>query len=165
MEGLKGRIKDFLQKNRWAALVLAVGLVFLLLPTGKKEEPQPPTEAPAPTQTSLEERLEEILSQVQGAGSVRVLLTCRQGETNIYQSDTQEQMDGERREIRQETVTVTGSDRNQTGLLSRVEAPVYRGAVVVCQGGDNPAVRLWVVEAVSGATGLPSNRITVLKMK
>jgi len=42
---------------------------------------------------------------------------------------------------------------------------LYRGAVVVCQGGDNASVRLAVVEAVSNATGLTSDRITVLKMK
>ena len=166
MERKLGRIKEFFYKNRAVALVVLVGVLLMLLPTGKTEAQQPQRqETVSEPRESLETRLEQILSQVSGAGNVRVLLTQERGETSVYQLDLQEVTDGDRREIRQDTVTVTGSDRQQEGLLTQVEAPRYRGAVVVCQGGDNPTVRLSVVEAVSGATGLPSNRITVLKMK
>lgn len=166
MERKLGHIKEFFYKNRAVALVVLLGVLLMLLPTGKTESKKPQQQAAvAQPRESLETRLEQILSQVSGAGNVRVLLTQERGETSVYQLDLQEVTDGDRREIRQDTVTVTGSDRQQEGLLTRVEAPRYRGAVVVCQGGDNPTVRLSVVEAVSGATGLPSNRITVLKMK
>ena len=166
MERKLGRIKEFFYKNRAVALVVLVGVLLMLLPTGKTEAQQPQQqETVSEPREGLETRLEQILSQVSGAGNVRVLLTQERGETSVYQLDLQEVTDGDRREIRQDTVTVTGSDRQQEGLLTQVEAPRYRGAVIVCQGGDNPTVRLSVVEAVSGATGLPSNRITVLKMK
>ena len=166
MERKLGHIKEFFYKNRAVALVVLLGVLLMLLPTGKTEAQQPQRqETVSEPRESLETRLEQILSQVSGAGNVRVLLTQERGETSVYQLDLQEVTDGDRREIRQDTVTVTGSDRQQEGLLTQVEAPRYRGAVVVCQGGDNPTVRLSVVEAVSGATGLPSNRITVLKMK
>ena len=166
MERKLGRIKEFFYKNRAVALVVLVGVLLMLLPTGKTEAQQPQRqETVSEPRENLETRLEQILSQVSGAGNVRVLLTQERGETSVYQLDLQEVTDGDRREIRQDTVTVTGSDRQQEGLLTQVEAPRYRGAVVVCQGGDKPTVRLSVVEAVSGATGLPSNRITVLKMK
>ena len=166
MERKLGHIKEFFYKNRAVALVVLLGVLLMLLPTGKTEAQQPQRqETVSEPRENLETRLEQILSQVSGAGNVRVLLTQERGETTVYQLDLQEVTDGDRREIRQDTVTVTGSDRQQEGLLTQVEAPRYRGAVVVCQGGDNPTVRLSVVEAVSGATGLPSNRITVLKMK
>ncbi|MDD6856717.1 MAG: hypothetical protein PUD66_09900 [Oscillospiraceae bacterium] len=166
MERKLGRIKEFFYKNRAVALVVLVGVLLMLLPTGKTEAQQPQRqETVSEPRENLETRLEQILSQVSGAGNVRVLLTQERGETSVYQLDLQEVTDGDRREIRQDTITVTGSDRQQEGLLTQVEAPRYRGAVIVCQGGDNPTVRLSVVEAVSGATGLPSNRITVLKMK
>ena len=166
MERKLGHIKEFFYKNRAVALVVLLGVLLMLLPTGKTETQQPQQQAAASQpRENLETRLEQILSQVSGAGNVRVLLTQERGETSVYQLDLQEVTDGDRREIRQDTVTITGSDRQQEGLLTQVEAPRYRGAVVVCQGGDNPTVRLSVVEAVSGATGLPSNRITVLKMK
>ena len=158
------RAREFLRKNYGAALVLLIGLFFMLLPTGKRETPVV-SELSVEAQQDMETRLERILSEISGVGSVRVLLTESCGEQRFYQTDDQELTDGDRRELRQNTVTVSGSDRAQGGILTRIVAPVYRGAVVVCQGGDNPAVKLSVVEAVSGATGLPSNRITVLKMK
>ena len=39
------------------------------------------------------------------------------------------------------------------------------GAVVVCDGADAAAVRLYVTNAVMSYTGLGSDRITVIKMK
>ena len=40
-------------------------------------------------------------------------------------------------------------------------APQFRGALVVCAGGDDPGVRLQVIRAVSALTGLGSDCITV----
>ena len=39
------------------------------------------------------------------------------------------------------------------------------GAVIVCQGADDPEVRLNVTNAVAAYTGLGSDKITVMKMK
>ena len=47
--------------------------------------------------------------------------------------------------------------------MTRILYPTYRGALVVCQGGDRADVRLAVIEAVSVLTGLSSDRITVAK--
>ena len=55
--------------------------------------------------------------------------------------------------------------RADPGLVRQVNPPEYLGAVVLCQGADNPSVKLSIVEAVSKATGLTTDRITVLKMK
>ncbi len=153
-------IKAFFKKSRAAALVLLCGIVLMCLPGGKKE-----TQAAQPAETvreqTMEEALEEILSQVAGAGSVRVLLSGQTSETTHFQTD--DTRDGEN--LRQETVLTTGDNRVQTALVRQTEAPTYRGAIVVCQGADSPAMRLAIVEAVAAATGLTTNRITVLKMK
>jgi len=153
-------IRAFFKKSRAAALVLLCGIVLMCLPGGKKE-----TQAAQPAETvreqTMEEALEEILSQVAGAGSVRVLLSGQTSETTHFQTD--DIRDGE--SLRQETVLTTGDNRVQTALVRQTEAPTYRGAIIVCQGADSPAVRLAVVEAVAVATGLTTNRITVLKMK
>ena len=41
--------------------------------------------------------------------------------------------------------------------------PTFRGALVVCQGAGDPAVKLTVTEAVSALTGLGSDRICVVQ--
>lgn len=44
-------------------------------------------------------------------------------------------------------------------------APTYQGAIVVCQGADDPGVKLALVQAVASVTGLGTDQITVVKMR
>ena len=146
------RLKSILGKYRYVLLVALAGLGLMILPSGSDAaEPAP---IPAVEET-LESRLESILSRIDGAGEVKVLLTEEQGGEVIYQTEGE---DGK-------TVLVTGADRAESGLVRTSQPPSYRGAVVVCRGADSAAVRLAVVEAVANATGLGTDRITVLKMK
>ena len=61
-----------------------------------------------------------------------------------------------------QTVLLDGGDREET-VVTRTAYPTYRGALVVCQGGDRADVKLAVTEAVSALTGLSSDRVTVAK--
>ena len=67
--------------------------------------------------------------------------------------------------IQTETVLISGSDRGQEGLIKQINAPTYRGAIILCQGADSPSVCLAIKEAVSKVTGLDTSEISVLKMK
>lgn len=163
MDGAIEKLKLVLKKNGAVLLVLLLGLVLMLWPQ-KKQKTQ--AAAPAPVQAeTLGQQLEKILSQVEGAGETRVLLTEDVGEKTVYQADETRVNQEGRQEQRTQTILTSDGTRQQSGLVRQREAPSYRGAIVVCQGGADPQVRLRVVEAVSGATGLSSNRIVVLKMK
>ena len=158
--GLKSTAAEYVRKYRYVALLLLAGLLLMALP--EKQEPLPAPEQPQGSAgTCLEEQLEEILSRVKGAGKVEVLLTQRCGEEILYQTDS----DAGDSVNREDTVILTDSDREETGLVRQVLPPVYMGAVIVAQGGDSPAVKLAIVEAVMDVTGLKSHQITVLKMK
>ena len=163
MDGALEKLKMVLKKNGAVLLVLLLGLALMLWPQ-KREKAAPAAPVPARTET-LGEQLETLLSQVAGAGETRVLLTEDVGEKTVYQSDENRSTQEGRQEQRTETILVTDASRQQSGLIRQREAPTYRGAIVVCQGGADPQVKLQIVEAVSGATGLSSNRIVVLKMK
>ena len=54
-------------------------------------------------------------------------------------------------------------DHYQAAVVTRTVYPTYRGALVVCQGGDRADVKLAVTEAVAALTGLSADRITVAK--
>ena len=153
------------KRYRFAILVLILGLVLMLIPL-KSEEQQSQTPAASQTQESPEisQELAQILSQIQGAGKVEVMLTVAYGEKTVYQTD-EDISGGESGTTRIETVVITGDDRSQKGLVQQVNPPVYLGAIIVCQGGDRSSVRLAIVEAVSKVTGLGADRISVLKMK
>ena len=148
------KLQRIWNKYRYVLAVAAAGLVLMLLPGGKTDTVSEPVSGMA-AEESLENRLEETLARIEGAGKVAVLLTEERGGEVFYQTEGE---DGK-------TVVVTGADRSESGLVRTTQSPSYRGAVVVCRGADSAAVRLAVVEAVANATGLGTDRITVLKMK
>lgn len=153
---------ELIKKHRLLLLMIAAGVILLTLPAEEKTpQPEPVQAAVTEESQSLEERLSGLLSKMEGAGKTAVLLTQARGEQLLYQTD--ESASGS--DLRTETVLVTNAGREETGLLRQKLAPVYQGAVILCQGADRPEVRLRIVEAVMSATGLTSDKITVLKMK
>lgn len=162
---IAGSAKNLVGKYKYVLLILLLGILLMSLPEGSKESMQPEISVPAPVYASKAEELEAILSQISGVGKVRVMLTEAAGSETIYQTDEDRSETSDAQNIRVETVIVSGSERTETGLVRTVVPPVYLGAIIVCQGGDSPAVRLSVAEAVSNVTGIGTDRITVLKMK
>lgn len=160
---LKKKIGDIVQRYKFVFLVLLVGVIMILMPTSSSKEnsPEPTTSVTDEAHISQEE-LAAILSRIEGAGRVKVLLSLEYS----AQTDYQQNIDGANTANgRETTVTVTDADRNETGLVRKTTAPVYRGAIIVCDGADDPVVHLSLVNAVSNITGLRTNQISVLKME
>ena len=115
----------------------------------------------------LETEMADILGVMSGVGQVRVMLTMEsEGEQQLaqdtelsYRGDTTAPEDYSRRS---ETVLVDDGS-GETAVVIQTMYPTYRGALVVCQGGGQPEVRLAVTEAVAALTGLSADRITVAK--
>ena len=156
----KGR--ELILKYRYVLLVLLAGVILMLLPTDVvKSDPKPLNITEASQEITFETRLAETLSQIQGAGRVAVFLSQASGETYHYQTD--EDLSGDSSRV--DTVIITDSDRSQSGLIRQIDSPVYQGAIILCQGADNAAIRLSITQAVANVTGLGTNQISVLKMK
>lgn len=164
---IRKKCTDFLKKYRYAALVLLIGIALMVLPSNK-EDSKGELEVPVqeePTQDSINEQLADILSKVDGAGNVQVLLSVQAGEETLYQTDDTVTVTGDSSSTEISTIILSNTDKAQTGLIRQVNPPIYLGAVVVCQGGGDPNVKLAITEAVSKVTGLGADRISVLKMK
>ena len=159
----KRQLTFIYKQYKYVLLVAAAGLLLMLIPQSKKEAQQVITQVQENILT-VEEQLGAILSQVDGAGEVRVLLTQASGEETLYQTDQDYDTSAELHSSRTDTVTITDAERNETGLVRQVNPPVYLGAIVVCEGADNPVVQLSIVEAVCKVTGLGADKISVLKM-
>lgn len=155
-----------LKKYRYFWLVLLIGILFLMLPEESKASPPVERSSPAAiVPTSLQDQLSELLCKLDGAGKVQVLLTEAVGRETIYETRQEKREDTGSRELQSEAMILEGADRGEYGLVSRVDPPRYLGAVVLCQGADSPSVRLAIVDAVSAATGLGADKISVWKMK
>lgn len=164
---LQEKIYNILKKYKYAVLVLIIGLILMILPFGNdRSVPQtlaePTVDIP---KISLEDKLSKLLSKVEGAGEVEVMLTIASGEEVIYQLDENRSVADKSSSDNINTVTITDSERNQDGLVKQVNPEIYKGAIVLCHGADEPSVRLAIVEAVSRITGLGANCISILKMK
>ncbi len=162
------KASGYIKKYRYVVLILAVGFILMAIPETKKDTESTGNTQPITniSENTLENRLSSALSQMQGAGRVEVILTISEGEKTQYQTNGDVSVTSDQTHSTQtDTVTVTDAERNQTGLISQIIPPVYQGAIVLCQGADSPSVRLAVTEAVSKATGLGADHISVLKMK
>lgn len=155
-------LHDMLERYKYVLIIGLIGIGLLLLPSQSTDKDKEAPIHPEIQQESLQTQLEQLLSQLQGAGKVKLLLTTAQGEQYIYQTDSNAGQNGE---LRLETVIVSGTDRQENPIIQQTIGPVYQGAVILCQGAGDAAVRLAVVEAVSKATGLGADKICVLKMK
>lgn len=165
IKGLSGKIKSTISKYKYAAIILLVGMVLLLIPQKSKSSPVVDTTQKSDRQTVGTVELAEILQSIQGAGKVKVLLSVAAGEKTLYQMDSDINASGDSNSTKQETVIVTDAQRAETGLVSQVNPPTYLGAIVVCEGADSASVRFAVTQAVAKITGLGTDNICVLKME
>ncbi len=157
-----------LKKYRYPALILALGLLLLLLPTGEKSNASKQDLQPDPQDTdtfdlsTFTREAEALLSKIQGAGEVKLLLTLdTDGQWDYLADNTQSQGEGSS-QTQSQAVLVT-RDGDQYPVPVTRSYPRFRGAVVLCQGADSPSLTLSLKEALSSLTGLGMDKITVLK--
>lgn len=165
------RLKELLGRYKYILLVILVGVLLLLWPFGTDS----PAESDHSAATGIteevfslseqEDRLARILSEIDGAGEVTVMLTVKSGTRRVVAQDesTATEADGGRTESTAVVVS-TGSGTEEAVLLQEIY-PQFQGALVVAEGGGDPAVRLKLMEAVSALTGLGSDKISICKGK
>lgn len=170
VEAVKKLAKS-LEKYKFILLVLLAGMLLLLLPTsvdgegGRVGEEAREAVEYTFSLSELEEKLEKTLSKIEGAGDVTVALTLRSGTRQVLAQDmTVSDRNGDGSEERTTVVISSGSGREEAVSLQEL-APQFQGAVVVCPGGDDPAVQLRLAEAVSDLTGLGADKISICKGK
>ncbi len=176
MPEVVGKLWAVVKKNKFVMIVLLIGLVFILLPSGscsnKTEVVAEDTPAVSFSLSEQEERIAAALSKIEGAGKVTVVLTLKSGAEQIVATD--ESSSGSTRgegesaensmETKSTTVIVSAGSSNEEPVTLKTIYPEYLGALVVCQGADSPTVALQLVKAVAGLTGLGTDKIVVSKM-
>ena len=155
-------LEKWMKKENLGVLLL-VGLLLLViaLPTRQENENTITEENTQETdqslqeqdwQTKMEERLAEVLEQVQGVGKAEVFLTCEGTQEKVVEKDETE------------TVYERDSRGNQTPYVSAEIYPPVTGVLVVAQGGDDPVVIQNIQEAVQVLFQVEAHKIKVMKM-
>ncbi len=123
----------------------------------------------------LESRIHAIVNQIDGAGDAKVMVTLANTIEYVYESERKETADFateyhdgaiEKEQAEQEyekTVVLVDGESGREALLKTTVEPKVRGVVVVCQGGDDVTVQKQIIDAVTTALELSSNRVCVVK--
>lgn len=125
-----------------------------------------------------EEKLEESLRCVEGAGQVRVLIMLAGSEEQVLARDGKEEVSdtqetdaaGGMRHVSEtkldRSVVRTVDERGQeVPLVVRTIAPKVEGVVVIAQGAGSEQVREDIIEAIQVLFDVDMNRIAIIKMK
>lgn len=126
---------------------------------------------------SLEDKLESILSYIDGAGKVEVLITYQTGTKqipmyNVKQNTTVTQeadkSGGTRKteETNQEQTIIFEENGNEKNpVITQMINPEIVGILVVAEGAGNLQVKENLMKAVEAALNIPSHRIQVFARK
>jgi len=110
-----------------------------------------------------EQRLEEFLGQIEGAGKVSVFIRVSDSGMNVYAQEGRTSESGDRKEVDEKYVMVSDSGGRRNALLETIREPGITGVVVLCTGGSSPAVQERIYNALGALLGLPAGRIYVTK--
>lgn len=163
------KIINALGRYKYVLLVMLAGLVLLALPDTKDDvEAQNDLALTVEEDFSveaLEQKLEETLSKIDGAGEVRVMLTVQSGMRRVLAQNKSMEQEGEVLQQEIENVVVSSGSGTQETVLVQQVYPKFQGALIVAAGGGDPTVKLKLTEAVAALTGLGADKISICKGK
>ncbi len=117
----------------------------------------------------IEQRLSELLSKVEGAGQVSVMVYADTGSEQVPayndEQDTRndERADGKSSEISEtRQLALSGTDEP---VILKVIIPQIKGVVVVAEGADDILIKAQLNNAVCTLLGIPEHRVQILKHK
>lgn len=188
------KMQDFMQKIKekklkrsdWLILVLAGILILIIaLPTdtrGKKQAEEAKENISKENNTmeaskdEIEQKLEDILEKIDGAGEVKVMITYQDSGTQVVEKDKNtsansvEESDSTggvrstKEQQLQESTVYEEVDAGNTPFVSKELLPKVEGILIVASGGDNQKVKQNISEAVLALFQVEAHRIKIVKM-
>lgn len=126
----------------------------------------------------LEQRLEEMLSSMQGVGDVKVMVTLVSSGEKVIEKDiplersnvVENDSSGGNRSTnemysREETVYVTSAQGDKIPYVVKEYSAVVEGVSVVAEGGEDALVQKNISEVIQALFGIEAHKIKVVKMK
>lgn len=187
MQDFMQKIKEKkLKRSDWLILVLAGILILIIaLPTdtkGKKQAEEAKENISKENNTmeaskdEIEQKLEDILEKIDGAGEVKVMITYQDSGTQVVEKDKNtsenslEESDSTggvrstKEQQLQESTVYEEADAGNTPFVSKELLPKVEGILIVASGGDNQKVKQNISEAVLALFQVEAHRIKIVKM-
>ncbi|MCC8160774.1 MAG: hypothetical protein LIO53_05630 [Oscillospiraceae bacterium] len=106
-----------------------------------------------------ERRLEEILSQIEGAGEVKVMITYYSSSEKDIAYETKTSLVEDKSESEDKKAVMTGDEP----MVVKEVYPRVKGVIVTAQGAGNAAVKAAISDAVGAALDVPAHKICIFK--
>ena len=173
---LRHLLSDGKKRTNLVILLAAASVLLILLSDcsgGDRTETVRQEITAAQYAEQLEQRLEQIISSVEGAGHCRVMVTLQNAGEYIYASedavstDSSESTDpGGRqsigqREDHQSSYIIIDTERGEEALVRTELMPSVSGVVVVCAGGDDPYTAQRIMSVVTTALDISPKRVCI----
>lgn len=125
---------------------------------------------------NLEEKLEEILININGVGNVKVFINYSESSETVamYNENSKtsitEETDtsGGVRKIEstdtQKEIVYQESDGDKIPIIQKTVEPKIEGAIITAKGASNINTKTNIIQAVEAATGLATHKIQVFEM-
>lgn len=161
-------------------ICLVLGVIILLFSnnhvsnTKPKEKTETVTLHTVSYEESLEQRLENTLCMLEGAGKVQVMLILKdhgniQIEKDISYRNIQTQEEdaggGNRIVTEEEKEESVIYDKDSEPFITKEESPQVQGALVLAEGADSSIVRQQILQSVAVLLDLSVSEIQVLPYK
>lgn len=143
------KIIEKLKNNKFILLILIIGIGLMIFPYSGGEEKK---EEKNTYEEELTKKTEEVLSLIDGAGKVKIMLTLEDSGTTY--PVTEKSSYGEK--------TVSSSGKI---AVSKEDYPKVRGVIAVASGADSERVKENIIKAIHAVTGAELCNIQVYKMK
>ena len=126
---------------------------------------------------TLSQKLEAILSQIQGVGEVKVFINYSESSEVVAmynensKSSTTEETDtsGGIRKVQetdsQKDIIYQENNGTKTPMTKKVIEPKIEGAIITAKGANNIDVKTNIIQAVEAASVLPTHKIQVFEIK
>ena len=125
---------------------------------------------------NLEERLENILSNISGVGHVKVFINYSESSETVamYNENSKtsvtEETDtsGGVRKVEetdsQKEIVYQEDSGSKTPIVQKTVEPKIEGAIITAKGASNINIKTSIIQAVEAATGLATHKIQVFEM-
>ena len=148
------------KKLQYIALILVIVLIFLTYfitrPNSKNNE----IVLSYNVVSDLENRLEDLLNKVEGAGKVSVVINVSSGIETVIAMKTVTTETANGKNVEETPILVNG----ETVKLKEVY-PEITGVLIVSEGASNISVYRKLQQATSSLLGVNVNKIEILKME
>lgn len=154
-------------KTKFLVIMGVVGIVLILLSEIDFTPAKPKQDLSSNDYVSyvnnLDKELTEIISNIDGVGNCKVMITLKNTSESVYAKNTENSLSDGSSSQNDEYVIYNG-ENGDSPLLLKENFPAIEGVAVVCSGGDNVKIQEQIKKCVSALFNISSNRISVSKI-